>query len=306
MLKRLYRILLSVALLISSCSFDIIPNRAGEVFIIGVALDYEHMNVGINGTIDDVIELAAAYEAYLDRAGIPYTEKYFLQSGSSPDTEGEEYPSIENVTEYIEFLQCDKDDLVVFIFSGHGDDKLTGVPCLLFGSSPTSSPLPLYPMTDLFELLQSRNCQSLAVIDACYSGGAAINWTNNLLTCVGEMFRRNPAYGVNVMAAARSFEESHFSNGFFDSEESHGIFTYYLLEEMGWHHVDHERRTVESNGVTYTVYGSPSQILPSGTTMNEIYQMVISNEDRIELMDRRNYTEIPIINKGMSNLVMIP
>ena len=296
-----------VALIVfSSCTLDLIPNKAGSVHIIGVALDYEHMYANLKGTIDDVIETATMFKYIYEDKGLKVDEKYFLQTGKDPDINGSEYPSIDNLLNYISALETGKNDLILFIFSGHGVLGLSPSPALLMGVVDSSTPYPVLEMPTLFEALEEKGCQTLAIIDACYSGGMAISWEQSINEGFENMFKKQSINGVTVFAAARSFEESHFSEGFYDSDEAHGIFTYYLLKELGWSHTDNVNRTVSSNGTEYSVHGYPYINLPSGLEARVLFDSVIKNKERSDFMALRGLKEIPVMNSGKSELVVIP
>lgn len=288
----------TVVILASSCRLDILPKTDTTVHIIGVALDYYNVGSNLRGTINDVTEFITAYEYYLDRAGIDYREKFFIQKGETPDMTHEDYPSEENITSYIRNLNVDDDDLILFVYSGHGTyDTQRGEAAIVLGASETEM-LPLYYVDDLFSLLDSKGCQALAVMDNCNSGGLADDWYEKemFVSSFKSLFEKTRYLGLHVITASAEDELSYeFVSG---NGEYHGAFTSYLLDFMGWYHSDNISRTVTSCGNTIEVHGTMAYPLTETMELEDFFLSAITDMDKSR--------QHPQINKTNSDLVFIP
>ena len=268
------------ALLASSCSIDILPKNETEVHIIGVALDYFNVGSNLQGTINDVTEFITAYEYYLDRAGIAYDEQFFIQQGVNPDIHHEEYPDAENITEYIENLEVAEDDLILFVYSGHGTyDPEVEKSAIVLGASETD-PLPLFYVDELFDLLDSKGCQAAAVIDCCNSGGMAEDWydDNEFVAAFSTLVTGRRYRGLHVITACAVDQLSY--EYVTSSGEYHGEFTNALLNCMGWAHASVVARTIDVAGETVVVRGSMITPLTQPMSFREFYLTAITDMDQ--------------------------
>lgn len=298
----LFTILLFIAVFTTGCELDIMPKTKSKVWIISVALDYRNTGGNIlNGTINDAIEFPSAYTAYLDSKGIEYVERYMIATGTDANEEEADYPSESNVLKAISDIDSDPNDLILFFYSGHGElsQDESSTPSLVLGRTSNADSLyPMTPYTTVFDALAEKNCQSLAVIDACYSGGMSQDWTcESLAQRVKELFTGIKYTGVHVIAASQSDELSYEITEP-TSSQPHAAFTLGILETMGWVHTTTDYRTVSSSGKNFAVKGEPSIILPSGTTIEELFDAASSNE----LISRQT----PCMNHGRTLLKFIP
>ena len=294
----LFVLLLCTLVLGSSCQLDILPKSDTTVHIIGVALDYYNVGANLNGTIRDVTEFITAYEYYLDRAGINYQEKYFIQKGETPDMSHEEYPSADNVRSYIRNLDVSSEDLILFVYSGHGTYDTQKEKAAIVLAATEEEMLPLFYVDELFDLLDSKGCQALAVMDNCNSGGMAENWDKKdmLSGAFESLFEKTKYKGLHVITASSEDELSYeFGSG---NGETHGAFTYQLLNYMGWFHSDYVFKTISSCGNEISVHGVMSAPRQNRMLLKDFYLYAISGMDKTR--------QHPQINKTNSDLVFLP
>lgn len=208
-MKRLIPFLLLLTVLFSSC--ELFPiRREGKVHLILVALDYSNTRYvsTLQGPIDDAKELGACLESHYKRRNIPFDSHYLLAEGSMANMKERNYHSSERIISSIENLAVNKDDLIVFYYSGHGslypDSEYKaylvtgiteGIPeglyqedgeliptwyqdLITIGYSPseiseiTNNPFPytVLPFETLYRTLDSKNARSIVIIDSCNSG----------------------------------------------------------------------------------------------------------------------------------------
>ncbi|NCB73052.1 MAG: hypothetical protein EOM45_14865, partial [Clostridia bacterium] len=145
-MRKLIPLLLSIVLILASCELFTDEPVAGDVYAIMVGLDYQNNSQrDLYGTINDANELDLAFKSVTQQTGKAYFGYKFLQIGSSfvsstTHTIGSKsvnsYPSLSNLKEAIAALKdiTQKDDLILFTYSGHGNDDGT----IALGSSSYS------------------------------------------------------------------------------------------------------------------------------------------------------------------------
>lgn len=212
-MKRTILILIIILLLLSSCD-TAFQAKEGRVHLIIVALDYSNTKYVSNlaGPIDDAKEIGACLESHYKRRNIPFDAIYLMAEGSMANEKDEYYPSAENIVSVIDNLSVNKEDLIVFYYSGHGalyDDSeskaylVTGMTCgipeglyqdnkelspswyqtmLELGFNPSEisncltnqNPYTILPLDTLYKALDKKDARSIAIIDSCNSGAMTL------------------------------------------------------------------------------------------------------------------------------------
>ena len=120
-MKKIILIFIAILLFLSSCDvfFQI---KEGRVHLIIVALDYSNAKYVSNliGPINDAKEIGACLESHYKRRSIPFDAIYLIAEGPMATEKDEYYPSAENIISVIDNLHVNKEDLLVFYYSGHG------------------------------------------------------------------------------------------------------------------------------------------------------------------------------------------
>ena len=212
-MKKIILIFIAILLFLSSCDvfFQI---KEGRVHLIIVALDYSNAKYVSNliGPINDAKEIGACLESHYKRRSIPFDAIYLIAEGPMATEKDEYYPSAENIISVIDNLHVNKEDLLVFYYSGHGalyDDSeskaylvtgmTSGIPEGLYqdnnvlspswyqtmlglGFNPSEisdclinqNPYTIIPLDTLYKALDEKDARSVAIIDSCNSGAMTL------------------------------------------------------------------------------------------------------------------------------------
>ena len=212
-MKKIILIFIAILLFLSSCDvfFQI---KEGRVHLIIVALDYSNAKYVSNliGPINDAKEIGACLESHYKRRSIPFDAIYLIAEGPMATEKDEYYPSAENIISVIDNLHVNKEDLLVFYYSGHGalyDDSeskaylvtgmTSGIPEGLYqdnnvlspswyqtmlglGFNPSEisnclmnqNPYTILPLDTLYKALDEKDARSVAIIDSCNSGAMTL------------------------------------------------------------------------------------------------------------------------------------
>lgn len=297
--SRAAHILLAVILIpvATSCSLrlDILPDKATKVHIVAVALDYRNIGSTLQGTINDVTEFVTAYEYHLEQAGIPYEETLLLQYGETPDMTRDDYPAPDNLTRALEDIEAGPDDLILFVYSGHGtwDEEVGGSAIVL--AQTEDEMLPLFPARRLYELLDSKGCQAIAVIDCCNSGGMNGDWydAHALAASFTSLVDDIGYKGVGVITACAEDELSY--EYITDGGQYHGAFTAELLEYMGWVHSDTVARYVDAGGTPLAVHGTLAYPRSQRMTLSDFFLGAVTDMDKSRQHPEKNRTTADLV-----------
>ena len=212
-MKRAILIPIIILFFLSSCD-TAIQVKEGRVHLIIVALDYSNTKYVSNliGPIDDAKEIGACLESHYKRRNIPFEAVYLMAEGPMANEKDECYPSAENIISVIQNLPVNKEDLIVFYYSGHGalyDDSeskaylvtgmTSGIPEGLYqdnnvlspswyqtmlglGFNPSEisnclinqNPYTILPLDTLYKALDEKDARSVAIIDSCNSGAMTL------------------------------------------------------------------------------------------------------------------------------------
>ena len=226
-MKKIILIFIAILLFLSSCDvfFQI---KEGRVHLIIVALDYSNAKYVSNliGPINDAKEIGACLESHYKRRSIPFDAIYLIAEGPMATEKDEYYPSAENIISVIDNLHVNKEDLIVFYYSGHGalyDDSeskaylvtgmTSGIPEGLYqdnnvlspswyqtmlglGFNPSEisnclinqNPYTILPLDTLYKALDEKDARSVAIIDSCNSGAMTL-LSPPLISTLQEVFK---------------------------------------------------------------------------------------------------------------------
>ena len=212
-MKKIILIFIVILLFLSSCDTDF-QAKEGRVHLIIVALDYSNAKYVSNliGPINDAKEIGACLESHYKRRSIPFDAIYLIAEGPMATEKDVYYPSAENIISVIDNLHVNKEDLLVFYYSGHGalyDDSeskaylvtgmTSGIPEGLYqdnnvlspswyqtmlglGFNPSEisnclinqNPYTILPLDTLYKALDEKDARSIAIIDSCNSGAMTL------------------------------------------------------------------------------------------------------------------------------------
>lgn len=190
--------LMALAILMVSCSPESINDKR-DIYLVTVADDFYGYN-GSDRKLGNVITDQAAIFMEFQTLGEIHAMCYISQDGkrytsSSPryiplDSDGNELESpedlsfrrfqyepkpgesesgwtMEDVMEYMGSIEADKKDLIIFTYSGHGEN---GSGSLMTNASPTSKEWDAISPEDLLDRLSTLGGKKLVVLDSCFSG----------------------------------------------------------------------------------------------------------------------------------------
>lgn len=130
-MRHALRVLAVVApLCLSGCNqlAPLLPQKEGRIRYVGMACDYKNTSVShLYGTINDVTEFGECYRLLARSRGIGFEQTWLLDNGAGASEADDGYPSKENVLETLRNLDPGPEDLVVFAYSGHGNDTVADV-----------------------------------------------------------------------------------------------------------------------------------------------------------------------------------
>ena len=160
------------------------------------------------------------------------------------------YPSRENVISRLENLTTitTEDDLTIFTYSGHGDGTAGD---LVFATTKVNTgPYDTDTMDaeTLLSLMAAIPGKKLIILDSCFSGmfvedsSSSTNIIlNNSIEKFFETYHSSDAYGkpdLFVFTASTNTLSYEKNFGTDDNTHFHGIFSYALLEALGWKHTN--------------------------------------------------------------------
>lgn len=285
-------------LLLSSC--DIALTKRGQLYIVGVALDYTNSLImsNLRGTIADVTEMGSAITLNAKAAGHEVNERYLLQIGEDARPTDSDYPSRENIIKLIDNMKFSKGDAFIFIYSGHGMlNEATGKSCIVMGESDTTFSLVSYD--ELFSLLDKKGVPVLLIMDSCYSGEGVKDESDNFINAFSSLFEKRSYASLSVIAACEKGKLSYETSIINDDgiEELHGSFTSAFLSSYGWRHAESSIRSVKYQGGKreYPVKGYLSHSIESGTTARSFFGTVVNENFFLRQKPITNLTSADII-----------
>ena len=273
-MKRIFPILL-LCLAFVSCEME---KTEGKVVFISVAIDYNAPD-GVNALDnppEDQRVLSAEIEALSVASGDIYEEYLFLEKNGKRSVNGEEMKwNHDDVLTLLSSIDTVSSDLIIFHYSGHGDESGA-----LVTDIDTSNRLTPEKLLTALSGADGRKCLFL---DSCYSGTfiaesgymhsgelfedgnlVSDNPVNAILPSISLLF--HPAAGnddIWILAAATDIQSSFDS---WDSgepmQENFGAFSYYLARALGYD-MENDTPTVPGRGGKITFYGLYQEIKES-------------------------------------------
>ncbi|MGD1821590.1 MAG: caspase family protein [Pleomorphochaeta sp.] len=223
---------------------------------------YEEYDFSLDATINDATDVEASFEDLSNNRDIDitYTGYSYLQEGASYSSEtisDEFYPSKEHIITALENLSDISDDNTINIiyYSGHGTydvyDSFTtydydGAWVLATtdtdtGESDFSTEDQLLSIEQIYELLEDVEGYTVIISDSCYSGNfyqdseySLSEDDFSLSAALEKLFSSGSDDSSIFFISASSNDESsyEFPDGW--NSRLHGVFTYALLEGLGW------------------------------------------------------------------------
>lgn len=304
---KLFIILFSLLLTLFSCSNEYLPKER-EIYLVTVADDFYNYN-GNGRKLENVITDQAALLLQIQTFGDIHINSYISQNGkrytsSSPiyvavDSEGRELEknndesfksfiykpkegeeekewTIYDVMDYLGELELGDDDLLIFIFSGHGEK---GNGSLMTNASTSSPQWDSLSPEDLFSILSTLGGKKLVVLDSCYSGvyvpssplyssdvfaseekedrWIGKSYPNAMKKALfgdkRETFNNSDIWILSSTGRGQEASDS-LDGGDGPFQTSYGAFTYYLLKALGYDTDRNEAVKEESRLTLYEVY----------------------------------------------------
>lgn len=250
------KILLLLTLLsffmLTSCELFMEEPIQGKVYYVTVGIDYKNNGTAIanvkndlDGTIHDAQELYDALEIIIGKAKRESTGYTMIQEGDQPEesSDSEFYLSKTKIETQLTTIKnsANENDLTIFTYSGHGIEE-TGHLVLAYSTTGYETLSP----DELLSWMAAIPGKKLVILDSCFSGmfvdkspSSTNTIFNNSITKFFETYHSSDKYGkpdlyVLTASAHTDSYEAKFGTG--ANAHVHGIFTYALLEALGWNH----------------------------------------------------------------------
>lgn len=253
------RVLFILTILVGLCSCDInqfVPK--GNIYYIGVALDYQNTNVNsLYGTINDGLEIEKAFKSNAIKCNRYFKSFPLYQQGFSHNSKtikNQSYPSVEHIFNVINNIATisHNNDLTIFYFSGHGKKDDGSILCGTTNSETGKTLLEIDQINEDYLISPSKlknqlskiEGKKLIIIDACYSGFFRDSLNNTIditqkqasfTDCYKKLFANNDKEDNNIylLCATEQNNFSHEPSSMIHSHP-HGYFSKALLEGLGW------------------------------------------------------------------------
>lgn len=257
-MKRILPILIAVLVVLTLASCKMEFDSKGKACIISVGIGYGWAGGPpvLEGCVDDALEMGLCLTKQIKNQGVEVDTRYLICRGADPDEQSMYYPSPTHLINMINSLQLEKEDLLVFYYSGHGVAE--DAPALALPPEEEGGYYSPLDMKELYKILQAKGCQTVVLMDCCFSGGTSVDEVSGSFTSgLESVFKDTWSPSTAVIAACKADEESTVAwvptaEG---GKQKHGYLTIGLLENMGWVHSDARTETVPSGSQSYKVKG---------------------------------------------------
>lgn len=264
-------ILIVGIMLVTSCSFNV-PSDT-KVYIVALGIGYQRDSLHLEGSVRDVAEFAAYYQHILNTKGIKNEAYYMLNWGEYQSTDSTDWSSpyaptrskFESVIAKIA-SSASKNDLVVFLYSGHGlsmqlipdmtPNTLDNGAFVLYDDDGDMGDLNnrdgLLTHQDFAAVMRTLPCHVVAIVDSCFSGhlisavnnghiGQAVD--GDPLDDYGGIAKYVPSFeslikvpSITAFVASTATQSSWDSATASFNGETHGLFLGNVLKDFGWEH----------------------------------------------------------------------
>lgn len=261
-----------IAMVLAIASFTLIscellvPRPASPVIhLLVIALDYQNNPTvnSLSGTINDAVELAAAFEKRGQLDDLTVLTTMMLQEGTTPLRLDSHYPSKANILAQIAEIgeRMTEQDLYVMYYSGHGIGSTLDVQNPQRGNLVTARTADQWYETlstsELASALEPIPGTKLLMMDSCFSGHHINEYPDGFISYFQplEGFDGKQFYLMAASDTQLSWEDDIGTGGF---AHRHGFFTFLLLEALGWDHFKTEEEnpdTLVQGTFTYDVDG---------------------------------------------------
>lgn len=272
--------------LFTGCEFTY-PQTKAEINLISIALDYEGTdNVNsLKWTLNDQKAVINQFKILANKFNYNFSSKKFTAKNGNFYINDILKPTINNFKPEIENEMIDLKNLssnntiTIFYYSGHGafrnldtfsflgDDSYNGA--ILVGNTINSNNL-ITP-SELYNMIEDFDGKKLIILDSCYSGNI-VQDTENMLS-FEELF----ASGLTALFDKKQIDNKNiwYITAATDNKPSyeidnisHGLFTYYFLEALGYDNYNDMAKDTSS------------LLVDNAITLNEIYSYLDERVDK--------------------------
>lgn len=277
-----------------------------RVRMISIGLDYKNSTAAsdLNGTINDALEMGAALSGLYARRGVNAEITYMLQEGTEVNWQDELYPTENNIMRMITTADMKPSDLFIFYYSGHGQTTDEGETAFLVtAATPENPSYTVLDVDHLYHALDSLPCQSIVILDSCYSGvicDDAYDTPSTGMADIASGFFKTRDYGrviglsgslntqTSLVSSVQTIEKTF---------ERHGLLTIRILDVLGWEHSDEKTTKTDVNGILTDVHGQLTGGV-KGLTMDKLYTRIMEKWS--------NQNQTPDLTGRLHDIYIIP
>jgi|LSQX01.2.fsa_nt_gb uncharacterized caspase-like protein len=320
MKKILILLTLTSLFFITSCELFMEEPKQGDVYYINVGIDYKNNGTTLDdkeddlkGTVNDARELHEAIKSIALKTGRTDHGFLMVQDEKIIHPTASLYPSEAKISTKLAALKNNnvkENDLTIFTYSGHGV-KETGT--LVFATATEDqAPIPsdYMDVSDLLSLMAQIPGKKLVILDSCFSGMAveeSPSSTNTVLNnsiskffetyYSSNQYEKPDLYVLTASAHADSYEMKFGTDA---NAHYHGVFTYALLEALGW---DHPHNT----DISTVSPQAPPAAKGGRITVDGLFRYVKKNQalnTRLKLFSKWSEFQHPLTTGGPLDLVL--
>lgn len=228
-IKKYILALIVTTVLVLSVSCSEYPSDSGQVYIIGVGIDYQYTNdvsvSHLDCCVNDASDIIDSLQSIYDQMGIACTSIPMISAGANPATTDTDFPSSSKILAKIANLEVKKNDTIIFYYSGHGKCSDQSYLCTADETKTSYTDL---AVSDLIAALKAKNCPCTVIIDACYCGSDyAQGKESGFVSSVMSLVNKVEFSKIAVLASSSKEEESF---GSYDGRNS--LYTEKLLNVL--------------------------------------------------------------------------
>ena len=319
MKKILILLTLTSLFFITSCELFMEEPKQGDVYYINVGLDYKNNGISkeaekdnLDGTVNDAKELHKTFKALMLETSRTGHGLLMVQDEKNIPADPLSYPSKDNILTQLSSLKgkAKENDLTIFTYSGHG---VEGTGTLVFATATEDqAPIPsdYMDVSDLLSLMAQIPGKKLVILDSCFSGMAveeSPSSTNTVLNnsiskffetyYSSNQYEKPDLYVLTASAHADSYEMKFGTDA---NAHYHGVFTYALLEALGW---DHPHNT----DISTVSPQAPPAAKGGRITVDGLFRYVKKNQalnTRLKLFSKWSEFQHPLTTGGPLDLVL--